>query len=113
VRPDLVVRGGTVVDGSGRAPFEADVVMRGDRIAAVGRWDGSAGEVIDARGKLVTPGFVDVHTHLDAQLSWDPAATISTGLVVSALGQPQWLMEIDVIAVIPDNWQPTHAREAT
>jgi N-acyl-D-aspartate/D-glutamate deacylase len=69
---DLVLKGGTVVDGSGRAPFEADVVVEGDRIVAVGRHDGSAGEVIDARGKLVTPGFVDVHTHLDAQLTWDP-----------------------------------------
>ncbi|MGH7895751.1 MAG: N-acyl-D-amino-acid deacylase family protein [Candidatus Binatia bacterium] len=69
---DLVVRGGTVVDGSGAAAREADVVVQGDRIAAVGRYDGAAREVIDARGKLVTPGFVDVHTHLDAQLTWDP-----------------------------------------
>jgi N-acyl-D-aspartate/D-glutamate deacylase len=61
-----------VVDGSGRPPYEADVVVRGDRIAAVGRHDGAAGEVLDARGKVVTPGFVDVHTHLDAQLTWDP-----------------------------------------
>jgi N-acyl-D-aspartate/D-glutamate deacylase len=72
MRADLVLKGGTVVDGSGRAPFEADVVVEGDRITAIGRHDGTAREVIDARGKLVTPGFVDVHTHLDAQLGWDP-----------------------------------------
>src|SRR6185295_9219168 len=77
MQADLVIRGGTVVDGSGRAPYEADVVVRGDRIAAVGRWDGAAGEVIDARGLVVTPGFVDVHTHLDAQLTWDPQATLA------------------------------------
>src|SRR5262245_17929082 len=72
MKPDLVIRGGTVIDGSGGPPLDADVVVAGDRIVAVGRHDGPAGEVIDARGKLVTPGFVDIHTHLDAQLTWDP-----------------------------------------
>jgi N-acyl-D-amino-acid deacylase len=69
---DLVLRGGTIADGSGGAPFEADVAVAGDRIAQVGRFTGAARETIDARGLVVTPGFVDVHTHLDAQLTWDP-----------------------------------------
>jgi len=77
VRADLVIRGGTIVDGTGGAPFEGDVVVQGERIAAVGRFDGSATEAIDARGKLVTPGFVDVHTHLDAQITWDPLGSPS------------------------------------
>src|SRR4029453_13226262 len=72
MHPDLVLRGGFVVDGSGRPGFEADVAVVGDRIAGVGRYDGPAGEVIDACGKLVTPGFIDIHTHLDAQITWDP-----------------------------------------
>src|SRR5262245_3815028 len=74
---DLVIRGGTVVDGSGGKPFVADVVIEGDRIARIGRHDGRAAEVIDARGKIVTPGFVDVHTHLDAQITWDPLGSPS------------------------------------
>jgi len=89
--PDLVIRGGTVVDGSGAPPIEADVVIRGDRIAAIGRHDGPAREVIDAKGLLVTPGFVDVHTHLDARITWDPLGTPSnlhgvTSVVVGNCG---------------------------
>ncbi|MBN9564432.1 MAG: amidohydrolase family protein [Alphaproteobacteria bacterium] len=66
----LVIRGGTVVDGTGGAPYEADVAIAGDRIAAIGKNLPKGGEEIDARGKLVTPGFVDVHTHYDAQVTW-------------------------------------------
>jgi N-acyl-D-amino-acid deacylase len=77
MKADLVIRGGTIVDGSGGAPFVADVVVREDRIASVGRYDGPAEEAIDARGKIVTPGFVDVHTHLDAQITWDPLGSPS------------------------------------
>ena len=68
---DLVIRGGTVVDGSGSEPFVADVAVEGDRIVAVGSDIGAGREEIDAAGKIVTPGFVDVHTHYDGQATWD------------------------------------------
>jgi N-acyl-D-aspartate/D-glutamate deacylase len=68
---DLVIRGGTVVDGSGEAPFDADVAVKDGRIAAVGQVNGRGAEEIDAHGKIVTPGFVDIHTHYDGQATWD------------------------------------------
>jgi N-acyl-D-amino-acid deacylase len=75
---DLVIRGGSVVDGTGAAARQADVAIAGDRIVAVEeRVDATGGREIDAAGRVVTPGFVDVHTHLDAQLGWDPLPTSS------------------------------------
>ena len=75
---DLIIRGGTVVDGTGAAARRADVAVAGDRIVAVeDHVDARAVREIDADGRLVTPGFVDVHTHLDAQLGWDPLPTSS------------------------------------
>jgi N-acyl-D-aspartate/D-glutamate deacylase len=68
---DLVVRGGTVVDGTGQPGFEADVGVKDGRIAAVGKLAGAGAEEIDARGQLVIPGFVDIHTHYDGQATWD------------------------------------------
>jgi N-acyl-D-aspartate/D-glutamate deacylase len=68
---DLVIRGGTVIDGSGGAPRQADVATSGGRIAAVGHVAGAGHEEIDARGLLVTPGFVDLHTHYDGQVTWE------------------------------------------
>ncbi|WP_293675995.1 amidohydrolase family protein [uncultured Phenylobacterium sp.] len=68
---DLVVRGGTVVDGTGQPAFEADVGVKDGRIAAVGKLAGAGAEEIDATGQLVTPGFVDIHTHYDGQATWD------------------------------------------
>ena len=75
---DLVIRGGTVIDGTGAAPMEADVAIHDGKIVAVGVVTGRGAEEIGARGKLVTPGFVDIHTHYDAQAVWDPHLTPST-----------------------------------
>ncbi len=74
---DLVIRGGTVVDGTGNPARVADVAIDGDRIAAVGDDVGPGREEIDATGLLVTPGWVDIHTHYDAQATWDPFLTPS------------------------------------
>ncbi|MGH8977401.1 MAG: amidohydrolase family protein, partial [Acidimicrobiia bacterium] len=68
---DLVVRGGTVVDGTGASPRTADVAVDSGLIVAVGEADGSARRVVDADGALVAPGFVDIHTHYDGQATWD------------------------------------------
>ncbi|MFI5306129.1 MAG: amidohydrolase family protein [Polyangiales bacterium] len=68
---DLVVRGGTVVDGTGAAPREADVAVANGRVVAVGPVSQQGKRELDARGLLVTPGFVDIHTHYDAQATWD------------------------------------------
>ncbi|MGZ4755585.1 MAG: amidohydrolase family protein, partial [Acidimicrobiia bacterium] len=72
---DLVIRHGTVIDGTGRAGFAGDVAIRGDRIVAVGTVDARGTREIDATDRYVTPGFVDLHTHLDAQIGWDPLRT--------------------------------------
>jgi len=74
---DLLIKNGTVVDGSGLPRFRADVAVRHGRITAVGRIREGAREVIDADGQVVTPGFVDGHTHMDAQVFWDPLGTCS------------------------------------
>lgn len=68
---DLIIRGGQVYDGSGGDPFVADVAVKDGIIAAVGAVEGSASEVIEAQGRIVTPGFVDVHTHYDGQITWE------------------------------------------
>jgi N-acyl-D-amino-acid deacylase len=74
---DLIVRNGLIVDGSDSSSYHGDVAITNGRIVAVGRVDGAARRTIDAAGLVVSPGFVDVHTHYDAQLAWDPSATPS------------------------------------
>jgi len=74
---DILIQGGTVVDGTGVPARQADVAVRGGRIVAVGSGLGAAHRVIDATGLLVTPGFVDIHTHYDGQATWDSALTPS------------------------------------
>jgi N-acyl-D-amino-acid deacylase len=74
---DLVIRNGTIVDGSGLDAYRADVGIVGNRIAAVGRIRERGAQDIDADGHVVTPGFIDGHTHMDAQIFWDPFGTFS------------------------------------
>jgi len=75
---DLIIRNGTVVEGTGAPARPADVGVRGDRVVAVGAaLDAKGHRELDAEGCIVTPGFVDIHTHLDAQLAWDPIGSSS------------------------------------
>ena len=83
-----VIRGGTIIDGSGADPVEADIAMRGGKITAIGRALPKGDEEIDARGKIVTPGFIDVHTHYDAQVTWANAMSPTSwhGVTTAMIG---------------------------
>jgi N-acyl-D-amino-acid deacylase len=85
---DLVVMGGTVVDGSGGPRFRADVAVKDGRIAAIGRIRDPAARTLDAEGLVVAPGFVDGHTHMDAQIFWDPIGSSSCyhGVTTAVMG---------------------------
>jgi N-acyl-D-aspartate/D-glutamate deacylase len=83
--PTLVIRDGTIVDGSGGDPFEADITIADGRITAVGKSRAKGTDEIDAKGKLVTPGFVDVHTHYDAQATWSSRLSPSSWNGVTTL----------------------------
>lgn len=74
---DLIIRNATIVDGSGADRFTGDIGITGDRITAVGHVEGTATREIDANGHLVTPGWVDIHTHYDGQVTWDPEVSPS------------------------------------
>ena len=88
MRHDLVIRGGELADGHGGPLRQADVAVDNGRITAVGRVPGSGRDEIDARGKLVTPGFVDIHTHYDGQASWDTRMQPSSwhGVTTAVMG---------------------------
>lgn len=85
---DLVIRGGFVVDGSGAPGREADIAITDGKIAEIGAINGSGREEIDARGKLVAPGFVDIHTHYDGQVTWGDALSPSSnhGVTTAVMG---------------------------
>src|SRR5437868_3553260 len=85
---DLVVRGGTLADGTGAALHEADIAVKDGKIAAIGKVSGKAAEEIDAKGLLVTPGFVDIHTHYDGQATWDSRLQPSSwhGVTTAVMG---------------------------
>jgi N-acyl-D-amino-acid deacylase len=74
---DLLIRNGTIVDGSGLPRYRGDVGINGGRIAAIGKITESADQVVDAEGHVVAPGFIDAHTHMDAQVFWDRLGTCS------------------------------------
>jgi len=85
---DVIIRNGTIIDGSGMSRFRADLGIVGDRIATIGKIREQAREVIDAEGHVVAPGFIDVHTHMDAQVFWDPIGSCSCwhGITTVAMG---------------------------
>ena len=84
----LIIRGGTVIDGTGGAPFEADVAIAGGKITQIGKVTGKADREIDARGQIVTPGFIDPHSHYDAQVTWSGSITPTSwnGVTTTMIG---------------------------
>ena len=85
---DLLIKNGTVIDGSGGARYRADVAIQDGLIANIGRPSGKAKRTIDADGHIVSPGFVDGHTHMDAQIFWDPIGSCSCyhGVTTAVMG---------------------------
>src|SRR5438309_4090383 len=80
---DLVIRGATIVDGLGHDPISADIAVKDGRIAEIGAIPADAAEVVDAGGLALMPGIIDLHTHYDAQVTWDPTLSPSPSLGVT------------------------------
>ena len=106
---DLKITGGTIVDGTGAPPFTGDVAIADGKVVAIGTSvEGDAQRTIDATGKLVTPGFVDIHTHYDGQVTWDATLEPSSGHGVTTVvmgncgvgfapvkpGKEEWLIQL-------------------
>jgi N-acyl-D-amino-acid deacylase len=85
---DLVIRNGKILDGSGKKPFFGDIAIDDGKITSVGKIESAGKEELDAKGNLVTPGWVDIHTHYDGQVSWDPYLTPSSwhGVTTAVMG---------------------------
>ena len=111
---DLLIKDGTVVDGTGKERFEADVGIVGDQIAAIGSLGTNAEELIDAQDKIVSPGFVDAHTHMDAQIFWDPLATCSclhgvTSVVMGNCGFTLAPVNVEDVDLVLENLEEAEA----
>ena len=105
---DLIIRGGSIVDGSGAKSYTGDIAIKSDKIVEVGEVAGTAHQEIDAQGLMVTPGWVDIHTHYDGQAMWDPYLTPSSwhgctsvvmgncgvGFAPVTPGNEDWLIEL-------------------
>ena len=87
-RYDLVIRDGHIIDGSGAPGFDGDVAVSDGRISALGSFPGTGREEVSAKGQIVTPGFVDIHTHYDGQATWDSRLTPSAwhGVTTAVMG---------------------------
>ncbi len=114
---DVVIRNGFVVDGSGLGAYRADVGVTGDRIAKIGRISDRGTIDLDAEGMVVTPGFIDVHTHFDAQLFWDAPGTNScwhgvTTVVMGNCGFTLAPASFDEAPLVVRNIAPPHDRAA-
>ena len=111
---DLLIKNGTIIDGTGRERFEGDVGIVDDQIEAIGNLGTSATEVIDARDRIVSPGFVDAHTHMDAQIFWDPLGTCScehgvTSVVMGNCGFTLAPVNGDDIEMVLENLEEAEA----